>query len=79
MVTLAVPAFAIIGLLGANRVYSANERMYQSMLQAGASVPAQKPTMQVLDRWPAVVVGIVVAIIAGFILYLFWASSTGNL
>ena len=79
MVTLAVPAFAIIGLLGANRVYSANERMYQSMLQAGASVPEQKPTMQVLDRWPAVVVGIVVAIIAGFILYLFWASSTGNL
>ena len=53
--------------------------MFQSQLQAGAHVPAHKPTMQGLDRWPAVMVGIAVAIIAGFIVYLFWASSTGRL
>lgn len=79
MLGLAVPAFAAIGWVGANRIYAANEHMFQSLLQAGAHVPEHKPTMQRLDHWPAVMVGIAVAIIAGFILYLFWASSTGRL
>ena len=79
MLTLAVPTFTLIGLVGANRVYAANEAMYQSLLQAGARVPAQKPARLGTDRWPAVAVGITFAIIAGFIIYLFWASSTGNL
>lgn len=79
MLTLAVPAFAFLGFIGANRVFAANESMYQSMLQSGARVPEQKPVMQGSDRWPAIMVGATVAIITGFILYLFWASSTGNL
>jgi hypothetical protein len=79
MLTLAVPAFAFLGFLGANRVYAANERMYQSMLQSGARVPEQKPIMQGADHWPAIMVGVAAAIIAGFILFLFWAASTGNL
>lgn len=79
MLSLAVPAFAAIGWVGANRIYAANEHMFQSLLRAGADVPEDKPAMQRLDHWPAVMVGIAVAIIAGLILYLFWASSTGRL
>lgn len=71
LIALSVPAFAFIGWLGANRVYAAQEAMYQSMLASGAEVPAQKPVMQASDRGPAVAVGIAVAIIAGFILFLF--------
>lgn len=79
MLCLSVPTFAAIGFAGASRIFSANERMYQSMLQAGAQVPQQKPTLQGMDRWPAIMVGVVAVIIAGFIGYLIWASSTGNL
>lgn len=79
MLCLSVPTFAVIGFAGASRVYSANERMYQSILQTGAQVPQHKPALHRSDRWPAIMVGVVAAIIAGFIGYLFWASSTGNL
>jgi hypothetical protein len=71
LIALSVPAFAFIGWLGANRVYAAQEAMFQSMLASGAEVPAQKPVMQPGDRGPAVAVGIAVAIIAGFIIFLF--------
>ncbi len=71
LIALSVPAFAFIGWLGANRVYAAQEAMYQSLLASGAEVPAQKPVMQPGDRGPAVAVGIAVAIIAGFIIFLF--------
>jgi len=70
VITLAVPAFALIGWLGANRVYASQEAMYQQMLQSGARVPDEKPVMQPGDRGPAVAVGIAVAIIAGFIIFL---------
>jgi len=79
MLCLAVPTFAAIGFAGASRIFATHERMYQSMLQAGAQVPQQKPTLQGMDRWPAIMVGVVAVIIAGFIGYLIWASSTGNL
>ena len=79
MLTMAIPAFAGIGFLGANRVFALNERMYQSLLQSGARVPEQKPVMQGGDRWPAIMVGATFVLIAGFILYLYWAYSTGNL
>ena len=71
MLVLAVAAFAGIGFMLANRVFAAQERMYQSMLSAGARVPDHKPKMQPGDRGPAVAVGLAVAVIAGFILYLF--------
>lgn len=70
VITLAVPAFALIGWLGANRIYASQEAMYRQMLQSGARVPDEKPVMQPGDRGPAVAVGIAVAIIAGFIIFL---------
>lgn len=79
MLGLAVPAFGLIGLLGSSRVWNSQEQMYQAMLSAGARVPDQKPVMQPGDRWPAIVVGVAVALIAGFILWLMWAASTGAL
>ena len=79
MLSMAVPAFGLIGFLGANRVFALNERMYESLLQSGARVPEQKPEVRGGDRWPAIIVGVAAAIIAGFILFLFWASGSGNL
>lgn len=68
---LSIPAFAFLGWIGADRVFVAQETMYQSMLSTGARVPDQKPVMQAGDRGPALAVGIAFALIAGFILYLF--------
>lgn len=64
---LAVPAFALLGFLGARRVYASQEAMYEAMLASGARVPEAKPAMQAGDRGPAIAVGIAVAVIAGFI------------
>ena len=79
LLALSVPAFAAIGLAGVRRVWTSQERMYQSLLAAGARAPDQKPVLRMVDRGPMLAVAIVVVVIAGFILYLFWASSTGNL
>ena len=79
LLVLSVPAFAGIGLAGANRVWTSQERTYQSLLAAGARVPDQKPVMTMSDRGPAIAVAIVAVVIAGFIAVLFWASSTGRL
>ena len=64
-----VPAFAAMGWSGARRVFSSHEAMYQSLLGTGARVPDQKPVLQAGDRGPAIAVGIAVAVIAGFILF----------
>ncbi len=69
LLLLSVPAFALIGWLGANRVFASQEAMYQSLINSGARVPDQKPVMQAGDRGPAIAVGIAVALIAGFILF----------
>lgn len=79
MLGLAVPAFAWIGFLGASRVWNSQEQMYVAILATGAGVPDRKPVMQPSDRWPAVMVGLVVALIAGFILWLMWAAGAGVL
>lgn len=71
MLALAVPAFAAIGWVGANRIYASQEAMYQAILQSGAQVPDQKPRMEMADRWPALAVGVAGAIIAAFIIVLF--------
>lgn len=65
----AVGAFAGIGFVGANRVYASQENQYQQILATGAQVPTQKPEMQGADRWPAIAVGIAVAVIIGFIAF----------
>ncbi|MBX3430533.1 MAG: hypothetical protein KF779_13210 [Hyphomonadaceae bacterium] len=69
LLVLSVGAFAAIGFGLANRVFASQEAMYQSMLATGAQPPAEKPVMQGADRWPMIAVGIAVAVIAGFILF----------
>jgi len=76
---LSVPAFALIGWTGARRVFTANESMYRAMVDSGAQVPDRKPVLTLADRGPLLAVAITVAVIAGFIAYLIWAASTGNL
>jgi len=71
LLVLSVGAFAGLGFLLANRVFASQEAMYQAMLASGARVPEQKPVMQGADRWPAIAVAIAVAVIAGFILFVF--------
>lgn len=66
---MSIAAFGAIGFFGANRVYASQEAMYQSILAAGARVPAEKPVMQGADRWPAVTVGVTAVVIILFILY----------
>jgi hypothetical protein len=79
VLALAVPAFAAIGWVGANRVWNAQEGMYVRLLDGGARVPERKPDMQLADRWPAIMVGAAVLIIGGFILTLILMASTGAL
>jgi hypothetical protein len=79
LVALSVAAFAAIGWGTARRVWASQERMYHSLLEAGARVPEQKPILTMADRGPALAVAIVAVVIAAFILYLLWAASTGNL
>jgi len=76
---LAVPAFGFLAWLGADRIYAAQERMYQDMLAAGARVPEQKPVMELRDRGPALAVAIAFAVIGGLILALFVAVGAGAL
>lgn len=71
LLAMSVSAFAFIGFVLSNRVFASQEQMYQSILATGAQVPAQKPVMQGADRWPAIAVGVVAAIIAIFIIVLF--------
>ncbi|PZO55975.1 MAG: hypothetical protein DCF16_01165 [Alphaproteobacteria bacterium] len=71
MLAMAVPAFAFIGFVGANRVYASQEAMYQSILATGAQIPSEKPVMQPGDRGPALAVAIAVGVIATFIIVLF--------
>jgi hypothetical protein len=66
---LSIPAFAFIGFIGANRVFASQEAQYQALISGGARVPDQKPVMQAGDRGPAIAVGIAVAVIVGFILF----------
>lgn len=69
LLVLSIGAFGFIGFMLANRVFAAQEAMYQSMLATGAQIPAQKPVMQGADRWPAIAVGVAVAVIVGFIAF----------
>jgi hypothetical protein len=69
LLLLSVGAFAGLGFFLAGRVFASQEAMYQAMLASGAQTPPQKPVMQGGDRWPAVAVGVAVAVIAGFILF----------
>jgi hypothetical protein len=71
LLLLSVGAFGLLGFILANRVFAAQEAMYQSMLQAGARVPEQKPQMQLGDRGPALAVAIAAMVILAFIVALF--------
>lgn len=76
---MSVPTFAALGWASARRIWRSQEAMYQALLAGGATVPEQKPMLAVSDRGPMIAVWIVVAVIAGFIAYLWWAASTGRL
>lgn len=65
---VSIAAFAGIGFIAANRVFASQEQIYQSIIATGAQIPTQKPVMQGADRWPAIAVGVAVAIIAIFII-----------
>lgn len=69
LLLLSVGAFGAIGFFGANRVFAAQEAQYRAILQTGARVPDQKPVMQPGDRGPAIAVAIAVAVIVGFIAF----------
>jgi len=79
LIGLSVPAFAGIGLAGARRTYNLQEAMYQSMLDAGARVPDQKPVLKMNERGPMIAVIVTVVVIAGLIGTLIWAANTGRL
>lgn len=79
MLALAVPAFAGIGWFGARNVYVQQEKMYQALLAQGAQPPAEKPTMTLADRGPALAVAVAVIIIAGFIITLIVMYGMGAL
>jgi hypothetical protein len=66
---LSIPIFGLLGWQGARRVFSRQEAMYQGLLAAGARVPDRKPLLQAGDRGPQIAVGITVALIVAFILY----------
>jgi hypothetical protein len=69
LLLISVGAFGFLGFLGANRVFAAQEAQYQALLRAGAKVPDQQPVMQPGDRGPAIAVAIAVALIVGFIAF----------
>ena len=71
LLLLSIGAFGWLGFVLANRVFTAQEAMYQSLLASGVRVPDHKPPMQMSDRGPALAVAIVAAAIAVFIVVLF--------
>jgi len=71
MPVLSVPVFGGMGFATAYRVFSSQEAIYRSLLRAGARVPEQKPVLVAGDRGPAIAVGIVVAVIVAFIVFIF--------
>jgi hypothetical protein len=71
LLLMSVGAFGLIGFVLANRVFAAQEAMYQSLLATGARVPDAKPRMQPGDRGPALAVAIAAAAIAVFIAVVF--------
>ena len=79
LLALTVPTLAVMGFVHARRVFNLHERMYRSMLDAGARVPAQAPVLQAGDRWPAIAVGVTVALMAAAIGGLVWAAGSGRL
>jgi hypothetical protein len=76
---LSVLAFGAIGFTSARRVWTQQERMYQSMLASGARVPDEKPVLQMADRGPMIAVVVTAVVIAGLIAALWWAANTGRL
>lgn len=70
LLAVSVPAFAAMGFMFTNRVFFSQESMYQGLLAAGHQVPDEKPILQTADRWPAMLVGLTVVVIVGFIIFI---------
>lgn len=65
-----VTVFAALAWALADRTFARFEGMYQGMLAGGAEPPAHKPQLRRGERWPAVLVGVTMALLAGTILAL---------
>lgn len=70
VMALSVPIFAVLSAILARRVFSSQEAMFQSSVQAGVPIPAQRPALSLAERWPLIVVVGVALVIAGFIGFL---------
>lgn len=70
---VSVPSFALIGFLGALRVFNHQELMFEMLLAQGARVPDQAPVLTLSDRWPVIVVGVFVVLLTAAIIALFIA------
>lgn len=68
LLMLSVPSFALIGYLGATRVFRAQEAMFQNLLTDGAQIPTQAPNLSLADRGPAIAVGVAVGLMSALIL-----------
>ncbi|MEO8297799.1 MAG: hypothetical protein ABI574_08315 [Burkholderiales bacterium] len=74
-----VPGLAAVGWLKARSVFNWQEAMFQRLLSQGATVPTAPPTLQFADRLPLLAVIATGVILAGLILGLVWAYTTGRL
>jgi hypothetical protein len=79
LLLMTVPGLAAVGFFNARRIFTLHEHQYQQLLHAGARVPMRRPVLTVQDRWPAIAVGVAVAIVGGFVAYVVWAASAGRL
>lgn len=80
MLALAVPAFAVLGLAAADRIFSLQERQYHHFLAQGARVPETRPAWTMRDRLPLLIVLGVGAAIAVFLIFMvFWELNRGTL
>ena len=73
VMALAVPAFGALGLALTWRIYASQERIYQALLDQGATLPAAAPVLGWADRGPALAVGVTMALLTGLIVAAFIA------
>lgn len=71
LMAVSVPTFAVMACGLAVRVFRSQELMYQAILQGGAVLPQQPPTLEWSDRGPAIAVAVAVLLIGALVLTAF--------
>ncbi len=64
LLAMSVPTFALMGGLGAWRLFRSHEQMFQDLLHRGAQVPMAAPVLALSDRGPAIAVAVAATIVA---------------